>query len=176
MELVKDKEYNWKVFKRIKRKAYKLVDYHKDNSSSSSNNEDEDVKIKVLTKISNQKRVKLDLWYDNLLIPSIVLSDTISYNCKLNDVLSTEDLFKIKTIDQLEKLFVLELDLDPSNLESCKEPKISKIYKIIERNGNYDKIVDKNNSSCIMELDTSIYTLPKLGVFVIIPNYKFKNF
>jgi len=174
MELVKDLEYNWKVFKRIKRKAYKLVELNKDNSSSSSaNNEDEDIKVKVLTKVSNNKRVKVDLWYDNLMIPSIILSETILHNCKINDVLSSEDLFKIKTIDQLEKLFVLELDVDPSSLESCKEPKISKIYKIFERNGSFVKMKENSDNSEYIEFDTSKFTLAKLGVYVIIPNYKF---
>jgi len=161
--------YNWKTVKIINRKIVKLVEL-KDSTSSSVEDEHHEPRMKIITRRTFRKRKVIDVWYDKLIIPDDLITDTIKFNCSINNGISSEDLFKITTIDDLTPLFVLKLKTDPSNLEESNHPKIDKIYAIHERNGNYIEVKNIEDKYDCMELNIKKECLKKLSVLCINPS------
>lgn len=160
--------YNWKIVKTITRKIIKLVDLK--DSSSSDIDEETEHKIKIISRKTFKKRKVFDLWYDKIIIPDDLISDTVKFNCTINGKISVDELFKTTTIDDLTPLFVIKLNLNPSNLEESLKPKIDKIYSIIERNGAFLTLKNIEDKNDIFELNSNKNTLKKLSVLCINPN------
>jgi len=160
--------YNWKTVKIINRKIVKLVELK--DSSSSLEGEENEPKMKVITKRTFKKRKVIDVWYDKLLIPDDLITDTVKFNCSLNNGITSDDLFKITSIDDLTPLFVLKLKTDPTNLEESNHPKIDKIFVIYDRNGDFIKIKNIEDKYDCLELKMSKDCLKKLSVLCIKPS------
>lgn len=164
-------KYNWKVTKVISRKIVKLVDLKESTSSNNENqSQDNEPKMKVISKKTFKKRKVLDVWYDKILIPDDLISDTIKYNCVINGKISSEDLFRSTTIDDLVPLFVLKLDIDPTDLEQSNNPKIEKIYSVSKRQGKFLTIRNIEDKEDCLEINSFVNTYSKLGILIISPN------
>jgi hypothetical protein len=161
--------YNWKITKTINRKIIKLVDLMDSNSSSVE--DDNEHKIKIIFKKTFKKRKTFDVWYDKLMIPDDLINDTVKFNCSLNNGISSDELFKITTIDDLVPLYVLKLKTNPTNLEESNNPRIDKIYVIYERNGSFVKIKNIEDKNDNLELCIKNgYAYNKLSVLCINPS------
>lgn len=160
--------HNWKTVKIINRKIVKLVELK--DSSSSSVEDDNEPKIKVITKRTYKKRKIIDVWYDKLMIPDDLINDTIKFNCSLNNGITSDDLFRITTIDDLTPLFVLKLKTDPTDLEDSNNPKIDKIYAIYDRNGNFIQVKNIEDKYDCMELNMKNDCIKKLSILCIKPS------
>jgi len=164
--------HNWKTVRTITKKAYKVVEI-KDSNSSQNGDDDCSNKMKVLVKRVAKKRREIELWYDRLIVPEDLISDTIRYNCSLNGGVSTEDLFRIQTIDTLTPLYLVQLSTNPTDLDQSLFPKIKKVFTIEKLEGTFATIKNVEDKYEIYEINTKKHAQRKMGVLCLIPNYQF---
>jgi len=115
----------------------------------------------------------MDVWYDKIIIPDDLISDTIKFNCNINGKITSDELFKNSSIDNLLPLFVLQLSTDPTNLEQSNNPKIKKIFSIVKREGKYLHLQNIEDKEDRIEINSSVNTYSKLGVLIMSPNLIF---
>jgi len=164
--------YNWKTVRTVTKKAYKVVEI-KDSTSSQNGEDDSSTRMKVLVKRVARKRKEIELWYDRLIVPEDLISDTIRYNCSLHGGVSTEDLFRIITIDTLTPLYLLQLTTNPTDLEKSLYPKIKKVFTIEKMEGQFVTIKNVEDKYETYEINIKKQAQMKMGVLCLIPNYQF---